>query len=710
MKSFLIQRFAFFLLFSLFWTPSIAQKVSKRKFREEMEQEEKKYRAQQVTGDLLSTGDDGNFYFVFPNVNKVPYYYNATRLKKIKSLREEGLEIDLIEELEKYILDFGIDNFHRDNEMVWLLAQLYEKNGMPLKARAAYRLVLKHHDHKTQEKVLQFHKIRSEFDTLTEMEKDYYVPLKYYYELVEYRRQIDTLTPPKSVLLNMGPELNLRQTADYGPSINLQGNLIVFSRREEDTRYIGSKPRYSENLFFSTGADGYWDVAQPFPSPIQSRCNEGSACISQDGKTLIFSRCVAPDTRLDCPDCMGSCDLYISTKDDEGNWSKPRNLGPQVNSNRWDSHPTLSGNEDTLYFASDRPGGFGLSDIYYTAKLKDGTWSKAQNMGPIINTRGNEYSPYYHQRYDVLYFSSNGHMMNFDSQKSMRDQHTLDLYKSYRRGVGAWKEPKNLGPLVNGSDNEMYFTIDPLAKNLFYAKTEEGSTNPLHTDLYSFPLPMEAQPNATVKLSGQVVNEETGDPYKGIVSVIDLENGIEVAPKETREDGSYGFDLIPDNEYLLVIQGDEFFRVEQVFQMTGDTTILSKAVPVTKRLTFSSLEFEQGKADILPEMEKDLWNIINFLVDNPNFILSIGGHTDSRGNANDNINLSQRRADAIKHYLEKEGFIDPSRITAKGYGSSKPIRSPEITEEDRQVNRRVEFNIERKKSAFDENTSWEDED
>src|SRR5690606_32933500 len=118
---------------------------------------------------------------------------------------------------------------------------------------------------------------------------------------------------------------------------------------------------------------------------------------------------------------------------------------------------------------------------------------------------------------------------------------TFDIYKSVFRN-GAWQEPKNIGPLVNGKGDEYYFTIYSKSKDLFYAKSEDSLLPNL--DLYSFPLPMEAQPLANTKLKGSLKDSITGETFKGIVSVIDLSNGIEVAPKYMRDDGTYEFDLI----------------------------------------------------------------------------------------------------------------------------------------------------------------------
>jgi outer membrane protein OmpA-like peptidoglycan-associated protein len=198
---------------------------------------------------------------------------------------------------------------------------------------------------------------------------------------------------------------------------------------------------------------------------------------------------------------------------------------------------------------------------------------------------------------------------------------------------------------------------------------------------------------ATTNLRGKLLNEETGKPFSGgIVSIIDLDNGIEVAPKFLRPDGSFEFQLINNNNYLIVIQGDEFFRLEEIFFLDGDKEINRKVASISSRLKFESMKFDNGKADLKTAMFADLDKIIDFLLDNPDFSLKIEGHTDSDGDPKLNQDLSQRRADAIKAYLVEFGQLDSSRIQAIGHGSAKPIVE-EKTEADKQLNRRVEFNI-----------------
>ncbi len=613
--------------------------------------------------DSLTTYSQSGI-FAFPNVNVVSFYRNTDKLKRIAQLEASYAEQELYKELKKYVSNFGIENFYKNTFMIWQLAKLSQKYGAKGESILLYKLVLKHHREN-----IDGNKVQYEYDTLTRNEKDYYVPLEQYYQLVEYRKEIDTLRPPHGVLINMGQTVNSLK-ADYAPTIGNVDTLLLFSsKRNAHTQSL--ERTYDEDLFFSIREYGIWMDAQEFKT-INTSYNEGSACLSKDGKYLFFARCNSPDSQ-------GSCDIFVAEQEAEKSWGNVRNLGKNINSTSWDSHPSLSHTGDTLFFSSDRLGGFGLADIYYSVKGADGNWQKAKNIGPIINTRSNEVSPFFHHKFNVLYFSSNGQPLNFGE---------FDIYKSYLKS-NTWGEPKNIGPLVNGTGSENYFTIDSKSEELYYARSEEDLTN---FDLYSFPVPMGAQPEAVTQLKGTLKNSQTGKPYKGIVSIIDLDHGIEVAPKFLRPDGSFDFDLINKRNYLLIIQGGDFFRIEEIFFLDGDMEINRETEPIESKIAFQSLEFESGKADILDSMHRDLDKLANFMIDHPHLKLTISGHTDSEGKADANLRLSQARADAIKAYLEYTFNIDSSRITAIGYGGTKPI-AEEMSDDHKKLNRRVEFEI-----------------
>ncbi|HEY9487958.1 MAG TPA: OmpA family protein, partial [Chryseosolibacter sp.] len=480
-----------------------------------------KNRNKYKSGGVIELNDSLTTYsqsgiFNFPNINNIRFYNDEKLVNKMQRLEQSNAERELYQSLKAYVSNFGIENFSVHTPMIWKLAKLSGKYGPPGESILLYKIVLKHFRKNTD-----IHKVRQEFDSIAVDIKDNYVPLQQYYELVAYRKEIDTLRPPQGILIKMGEWVN-SEKADYGPTIGNLDHLLLFTSKRNSRLTI--ERTYNEDLFFTTKEDGQWMEAQPFKT-INTAYNEGSACLSKDGKHLYFARCNSPDS-------FGNCDIFEATLTADSVWGNVRNLGTNVNTIAWDSHPSLSHSGDTLFFASDRLGGFGLSDIYYSVKDEKGNWAKALNLGPIINTRGNEVSPFFHRRHNVLYFSSDGQPLTFGD---------FDIYKSYREKSN-WGEPKNIGPLVNGTGTEYYFTIDSESNELFYARSDETDIENL--DLHTFPVPMEAQPTAVARLKGSLINAQNKKPFKGIVSVIDIDKGVEVAPKFLRHDGSFDFELI----------------------------------------------------------------------------------------------------------------------------------------------------------------------
>ncbi|MGI4867355.1 MAG: OmpA family protein [Janthinobacterium lividum] len=626
------------------------------------------YQARALKGRMnrrLRVRPDGTPDFI--NVNKLPFYEDKKALQAIRRAERRHHYPEARTLLTQYVAQFGIENFYRNTDLLWHLGQLWQRDSTQQeRAKAYFRLALKHH--RTEVK-----RVQQYYDSLDAKNTDLYVPLKVYYDIVEYRKGISTFHPPKNVYTNMGTGINSK-LADYGPTLGAGDSLLLFSTKRQQRR--GVQEQSDENLFVAhrDGPDA-WSEAEPLPKPINSQYNEGSACFSHDGRTIFFARC-------ECPTCHGNCDLYTANLGKDGKWSVPKSLGAAVNSAAWDSQPTLSPKEDTLYFASDRLGGFGMSDIYFTVKQKNGQWGRAQNMGPVVNTRESEVSPFFHPLYQVLYFSSRGQLLNFGD---------FDIYKTYRVN-GRWQEPRNIGPLVNGKGSEYYFTIDSQSKNLYYARSEAQEIGNL--DLYSFPLPMEAQPQATTQVAGTLLDSVSNKPLKGLISIIDLDNGIEVASKYLRADGSFDFELIEGSHYAMLIQSPDAFTVEKQFALRGDTvmTLITNSIDYKLPLIFKNIEFEANKSGIRPAMQPTLDRVALFLVDHPSFRLSIAGHTDSKGDPDINEKLSQDRAEEIRHYIERKGKLKPNRIESFGYGSSKPLKD-EANEADARVNRRVEFRL-----------------
>ncbi len=655
--------------------------------------------------------EDGRILY-FPYINQYLYYKDDDKLKEIDRLAAKEDYEAVYNNLYEYVMRFGSQNFYKDNYMIWRLGKLAEELKYLNKARMLYQLVLKHHRHGDDKKY------RLYYDSLTRNDKDYFLPVEYYYTMSNAGFNIDTLQIPESVYTALGDSVNSQPYNDYGPSLSGNDLILLFTSQRQQ-RLNGMRYTQDEGLFYARKADSTfirqtlqgsiidtlpWTQAKPFVGLNTSNYNEGSPCISKDEKTIFFSRC-------DSPDGFGNCDLYVSRRKPDGTWTKGTNLGINVNSVAWDSQPALSHTEDTLFFASDRMGGLGASDIYFTYKYRDKqgfdyklveyengyidtlwNWAPAQNIGPIINTRRNEVSPFYHPKYNVLYFSSDGQLINFGG---------FDIYKSYRDGL-TWGEPKNTGPIINYKTDEYYFTIDSKAQNLYYAKaipTKVFDMNKRDSvivnvlNLHTAALPMEAQPQATERLEVAITDSITGDPSKGFIAIIDLDEGVEVAPRYIRDNGTARFDLIRDRNYLIIITGDDFLRIEEEFLFKGDTTVQVHPIKFDKWV-FDAIEFDEASAKITDKMKPDLNKLVDyFLADHPNLGLRITGHTDNQGSDASNLQLSQERADAIREYILDRGMFDGGRVISIGKGSQEPIIPNAQTKEEMRKNRRVEFEI-----------------
>ncbi|HET8859023.1 OmpA family protein [Marivirga sp.] len=611
------------------------------------------------------------FPFYFPNVNQINYFQDENELNKINRAREGQHWERLKKLLEDYVMQFATENFYKDTRLIWQMAKLEELYGDLERAKSLYRLALKHHQSKIDLRQMEIF-----LDSVKLEQTDDYVPIDYYYELVDFRKSIDTLVPPRGILLSMGKQINSNME-DYAPALTLDNKTLIFTSKRSISGNLLSNES-NEDLYISVQEEGMWQEAVQLRG-VNSQYNEGSSTLNAEGNQIIFARCGSPNG-------FGNCDLYETHLQEDSTWSKARNFGTNINSKAWDSHPSLSVTGDTLFFASDRIGGFGLSDIYFSVKGNDGEWTTAKNLGPIINTRGNEVSPFIHPKHKILYFSSNGHLLNFGG---------FDIYKT-RALDFLWREPQNIGPLINTESDEYYFTIDSESEDLFYAGNSSMRSSNL--DLFSFPLPMEAQPGANTKVSGVVKDTVAGKPFRGIVSIVDLENGIEIAPKFTKEDGSFEFNLINNANYVLVVQSDELFKLEEMFFLTGDTIINKNVDPMASKIRFKSIEFEENSADLRPDMYYDLDKVVDFLLDYPEFKLRISGHTDSSGDEIANKSLSQKRADVIRDYIILLHPVQADRVVAEGLGNSQPIVKDEKTDNDRRLNRRVEFEIYRPKN------------
>jgi flagellar motor protein MotB len=624
---------------------------------------------QEKTGENESSSQP---YLVFPHLQEYPFYDGKEYMKRIEKaeMEQDLLALDTL--LSNFIGRWGIQNFNQDVDYLWKAGQVKELLGDTVASALYYEIGLKNQrPYKPQVKI--------HFDSLKAQKNVEWVDLQFYYKILEARRKIDPLIPPKGVMLNMGPKIN-SERPDYAPFMHPSDSVLIFtSRRDEEIVIDDINERKNEDLYFVEKGfiDGTWSYAERFSGVINSQYNEGSATLSPDGRTLYFTRC-------DEPNGYGSCDIYIADFLG-GDWTNIRNIGPNVNSSAWDSHPNITPDGKALYFTSNRKGGFGKSDLYVTRRLEDGTWTTAENLGPTINTIEDEVTPFFHQVNQTLYFSSTGHLKNLGG---------YDIYKS-RWLDDHWESPKNVGPLVNSNANEYYFSIDGKGTRLFYAsakKDQHKAEYKQNFDLYSFPMPMEARPDAIVTLRGYLIDSITGHPVTGIVLVIDRDQGIEVAPKHINKYGYFEFDLINNHKYDIYIQGENFLTIKEDVTLSGDTTFveITKSFDAGKAMVFENLEFDDDSYELNDRIEPKLNYLISFLKKYPMFRLEVKGHTDSDGEAKYNLELSRKRSAMIRKYLIKAGGFGDDWILAEGYGETRPLVAND-TEEHKKLNRRVEF-------------------
>ncbi|HHS50185.1 MAG TPA: hypothetical protein ENN07_03630 [candidate division Zixibacteria bacterium] len=457
--------------------------------------------------------------------------------------------------------------------------------------------------------------------------------------------------------------------SDFAPYVSADGQRLYFSSNRRNG---------IEDFYVSEFQSNRWQTPTPLGAPINTDANEGSMAVSVDGNTIIFTACGRKDA-------YGTCDLYISERVAEG-WSEPRNLGRNVNSRGWDGHPSLSADGKTLFFSSDRFGGFGGRDIWLSRKTDRG-WSRAENIGFPINNARDQASPFIHPDGVTLYFSSAGH----------GGLGMLDVFKSEMDSLGRWSEPLNLGPPVNTPDSDYFFSIPAKGDLIFFSSDRAGGYGGF--DIYYLPLSEALRPKVVATLSGSVSDKETGLPLSAEITVERIATGEVLASPRTNPETGEFFIVLPAGEtYGISVSAEGYafsserydIPVEEGYQELKMDFKLSRLVAGETfeiRNIFFDFDSDSIRSESIPELNR----AVKLLEDNPSLQIEIRGHTDAIGAEEYNIDLSHRRAFNVLKYLVENG-IEVRRLAAKGYGTSEPI-GDNITEEGRRLNRRTEFHI-----------------
>ncbi|MCB0635934.1 MAG: PD40 domain-containing protein [Lewinella sp.] len=479
------------------------------------------------------------------------------------------------------------------------------------------------------------------------------------------------------------------EPVSLGDSINTPGQEVLPSfTADGQTLVYTTKYNSQEDFYFSTrGPDGRWRKGQPLDA-LNTPNDEGAQNISADGRLLLFTSCYRRDG-------YGRCDLYYAEKHN-GRWTEARNMGERINTPGWESQPSLSANGQMFYFTSDRRGGKGGNDIWISYRQPNGEWGEPVNAGDVINTPGNEESPFLHPDGQTLYFMSDGHP----------GLGSYDLFVARLDSNGQWQQPRNLGYPINtpAAEGALFVSLD--GTTAYYASNHERPQDSGRTDfdIYQFPLYQAARPQPVTFVQGQVIHAASHRPLAGVVVQVTA-NQPGQAPNSvtTDADGSFLLVLPAGQDYAFTAMADGFlfysdrffladgfsrqdpFELEIALQPVPDAAEPAEGEPVVLR----NVLFATDSAELLSASTAELDRLVQLLTDYPALRIQINGHTDNVGQPADNQQLSEDRARAVYDYLVEAG-IAAERLSYQGVGEDKPLTSND-TAEGRRQNRRTEF-------------------
>lgn len=462
----------------------------------------------------------------------------------------------------------------------------------------------------------------------------------------------------------------------------VRGNGLVFTGEREGAR-MRSNPWNGRSFLdiYSAERKGmvFWSTAQPLKGKVNGPYHEGPMAFSADGRTMYFTRSNYYTRKLfkDAAD-VSHLKLFRATLGADGEWGDIREFA--YNSEEWSvGHPALSADGRVLYFVSDMPGGSGGTDLWQCVDNGQG-WERPQNLGPSLNTPGNEMFPTVNG--DALYFASTGH----------ENMGGLDIFETHRQG-GRWAEPKNMLYPINTPNDDFSFVLDSTGTSGFLSSDRTGVDR-----IHSFRM---NEPEFV--LVGEVKDAVTGEYLREAhIQLVPLD-GEEVVLGMTGVDGRFELKLSPNKQYDLHVAGRGMMATTERISTVGLTRggmireeLVLQPYEVGKSIKLENIYYDYDKWDIRGDAARELDKMVRMIKDNPELIFELSSHTDSRGADMYNLLLSDARANSAVNYLIQSGG-DPDRIRAMGYGEERLINGcsngKKCTEEEHQANRRTEFKV-----------------
>ena len=465
---------------------------------------------------------------------------------------------------------------------------------------------------------------------------------------------------------NLGVAINTKAN-EYFPYLTPDGKVFTFTRM--DGR--------QEDLFYANRDDSVFSNAMSYGNNVNTDDNEGASAMDAQGNFLFVTAC----NRMDG---YGSCDIYYSVKQNNI-WTAPQGIGKPVNTGAWEAQPSFSSDGSALYFASNRPGGFGGRDIWVSYLDTNMKLSEPKNLGPNINTKYDDQCPFIHADNQTLYFTSNG----------WPGMGNGDIYISRKTDTG-WTKAVNIGYPINTENDDNGMTVSFDGKTAFLSSSRAGGFGGL--DLYSFELPENMQPKKTTYIKAVVKDAKSKQLLNASYSIIDLDTKKEVYKGNT-SNGKFFVSIELNKNDALQIQKEGYLFYSQNINLKETTTetkpyeieVLLEPIAANSKITLNNVFFDFDKNELKQESFVELDKLADLLKKNPTVKIEISGHTDNKGDKKYNLTLSQKRAESVVNYLVQKG-IAAARLVAKGYGDTMPI-APNDTEENKAKNRRTEVKV-----------------
>lgn len=514
--------------------------------------------------------------------------------------------------------------------------------------------------------------------------------------------------PARVIIDNVGSTINTR-FREYSPVISADESVMFFTSRRDNTTglKVADDGMYFEDIYMSTYQNNRWTPPVNLPAPVNTKTHDAVIAINSDGSKLFIYT----------PENEG--DILSSTLQGE-TWTKPEAPGGKsINTKYSEIHACFSSDERSIYFVSNKPDdSYGGFDIFVTRLGVDGQWSKAENLGPTINTPYDEEGVYLHPDGKTMYFSSKGH----------NTMGSYDIFKS-EMVDGKWGKPENLGYPINSADKDAFFVVSASGKHGYYSSAKMDAIG--ETDIYIVYLlgpeketemtteeqllagrskiRVETMPeNALAKkynsavtlVKGVVVDAQTKLPLNAIIVITDNEKNEVVSTFQSNsKTGKYLVTLPSGKNYGIAVTMEDYLFFSDNFDIPASSAyqeveknIELSRLEVGKKIVLRNIFFDFNKSTLRPASVAELERLTKLLTDNPKMRIEISGHTDNVGSATYNQKLSQSRANAVVDYLIDKKGIKKDRLEFAGYGFTQPIADND-SDAGRQLNRRTEFKI-----------------